>query len=53
MPELGADPNHKNLFVEMDWFEDTQNGAHDHRPTDAAIQMVVDAFDAAPLVNPD
>jgi len=53
LPALGADPNHKNLFLEIDWFDDGLDAPHSHRPTPAAIQMVVDAFAAAPLMNPD
>jgi hypothetical protein len=50
---LGANPNRKTLFVEMDWFDDNIDGAHSHRPSDVSVQMFVDAFAVAPVYNPD
>jgi len=42
----GADPEHKDLYVELD-------AMVGFAPTVAALQSVVDAFAAAPLANPD
>lgn len=54
LPALGANPLHKDIFLEYDWFDDS-NGctAHTHRPTAAQISSVTAAFAAAPLSNPD
>src|SRR5262249_50502569 len=50
-----ADPNHKDLFVEVGWMDN-------HRPdpqalnqpaTTVAVQSVTAAFAAAPVTNPD
>ncbi|MBL8950548.1 MAG: thrombospondin type 3 repeat-containing protein [Myxococcaceae bacterium] len=48
-PELllpGADPQHKDLYVEIDWMEL-------HQPLTAALQAVEAAFANAPVTNPD
>jgi uncharacterized repeat protein (TIGR01451 family) len=45
-PTLGANPCRKNLFVEVDYMK-AQN--HDHRPSQAAIDEIVAAYDAAPV----
>jgi uncharacterized repeat protein (TIGR01451 family) len=42
-PSLGADPNRKDIYVEVDWMEDEN---HSHKPDPAAIQKIVEAFDA-------
>jgi len=47
---LGANPRHKDLFVEVDYM--TGEG-HSHRPDTNAIQQVVQAFAEAPVENPD
>ncbi|HZM83379.1 MAG TPA: hypothetical protein VFC19_47295 [Candidatus Limnocylindrales bacterium] len=41
LPRLGADPNHKDLFLELDWIA----GSNPSRP---AIHAIVAAFAAAP-----
>jgi NHL repeat len=47
LPAMGADPMHKDVFVEIDWMSN-------HHLDDAAIQKVVSAFAAAPAGgNPD
>ncbi|PXX61047.1 hypothetical protein DFR70_109238 [Nocardia tenerifensis] len=46
LPTMGADPNHKDIFVEMDYM----NG---RLPTAAALDRVVAVFAAAPVTNPD
>ncbi|MFC1921741.1 choice-of-anchor L domain-containing protein [Chloroflexota bacterium] len=52
LPAMGADPLHKDIFVEADWMGDPGDG-HDHSPDPDAIQEIVDAFDNAPVSNPD
>jgi hypothetical protein len=46
LPAMGADPDHKDIFVEVDYMTG-------HQPNAAAMQMVVDAFNTAPVNNPD
>ena len=41
LPAMGADPNVRNIFVQLDWMADS---CHSHRPSFAAIKKVVDAF---------
>jgi hypothetical protein len=50
LPAMGADPERKDVFVEVDWME--QPG-HSHRPDPAAIAAAVQAFADAPVPNPD
>jgi hypothetical protein len=52
LPAMGADPQHKDIFVEIDWMGDPGDG-HDHAPDPDAIQEIVDAFNNAPVSNPD
>lgn len=60
LPALGANPEHKDIFVEVDAFDCSAGGdcamsdAHSHVPMPGAIQDVVDAFANATTVgNPD
>lgn len=60
LPALGADPDHKDLFIEVDFFDCSIAGAdcgvgdaHSHRPQANAINTVAASFAAAPLMNPD
>uniref|UniRef100_Q01X81 Conserved repeat domain n=1 Tax=Solibacter usitatus (strain Ellin6076) TaxID=234267 RepID=Q01X81_SOLUE len=59
LPALGANPNHKDLFVEVDYMDcavsggDCGSNAHSHRPKDAAINAVIAAFANANVTNPD
>lgn len=55
---MGADPDHKDIFVEIDWMEVPCDGlfcfrSHSHRPKENAIARVVEAFARAPVDNPD
>ena len=52
---MGASPLHKNLFMEFDWFNDSNDGcgAHSHRPTATQIGAFHTAFRNAPVSNPD
>jgi hypothetical protein len=50
LPGLGADPLHKDIFLEIDWMDAND---HSHRPKDAALQIIIDAFANAPVDNPN
>ncbi len=58
---MGADPLHKDIFVEVDYMMLPANcppgekcsTPHSHKPYDEAIQKVVDAFAKAPLYDAD
>ncbi|MBI5228120.1 thrombospondin type 3 repeat-containing protein [Candidatus Micrarchaeota archaeon] len=41
LPSMGADPLKKDLFLEIDWMENT---THSHKPEDEALQVVVNSF---------
>jgi hypothetical protein len=43
---VGADPNHANLYLEVDWLQY-------HMPQQGAMNLVIAAFAAAPTANPD
>ena len=51
LPMLGADWEHKDVFVEIDYMG--SSGAHDHKPQQTAINDVIQAFRNAPVNNPD
>jgi uncharacterized repeat protein (TIGR01451 family) len=60
LPALGANPNHKDIFVEIDWMDCAVAGGdcaagdtHNHQPKAAAVAAVVAAFANAPVLNPD
>ncbi|MFP4501095.1 MAG: hypothetical protein ACLFTT_08860 [Candidatus Hydrogenedentota bacterium] len=46
LPELGADPMRKDLFVEVDWMLDTT-------PNNGIWANIEDTFDRAPILNSD
>ncbi|MCM6776393.1 M66 family metalloprotease [Nocardia sp. CDC159] len=46
LPAMGANPRHKDIFVEMDYM----NG---RLPSGPALDRIVDVFAAAPVANPD
>jgi len=48
-PPFNANPNHKDIFVEIDYFE----GEHSHKPDIAVLRLVAEAFRDAPVTNPD
>lgn len=58
---MGADPNHKDLFVEVDWLtkddlkigEINLKGGFNARPSAAAAKRVTDAFNHFPVPNHD
>src|SRR4029077_3971455 len=49
-PAMGADPRRKDLFLELDYLAASD---HAHKPLQAAIQRVVQAFTTAPIGNAD
>ena len=46
LPAMGADPDHKDIFIEVDHMPG-------HRMDDAQIDAVTQAFKTAPVANPD
>jgi hypothetical protein len=60
LPAMGADPQHKDVFVEIDYMVEEETcqfgfcfGGHSHQPKPEALQIVIDAFHNAPVANPD
>ena len=60
LPALGANPNRKDIFLEIDYMDCTVAGGdcpagdtHSHRPKLAAVDAVIAAFANAPVTNPD
>ena len=62
LPALGANPRHKDIFIEYDWFEDSIGtgsgtcgsvGPHSHRPSQESLDIVTNLFASAPIENPD
>ena len=56
----GADPEHKDIYVEIDYFDCSVPGGdcsgtdtHNHRPDDCVLNKVKNAFANAPISNPD
>ncbi|GIK15128.1 MAG: hypothetical protein BroJett003_00920 [Planctomycetota bacterium] len=52
LPRLGANPVRKDIFLEIDWTDDSSGGMHSHRPRPESIDMIVEAFANAPVANP-
>lgn len=51
---FGVNPVHKDILLEYDWMDDATGCAeHSHRPDDAMLAIVRDAFAAASVQNPD
>jgi len=49
LPGMGANPMHKDLFVQLDWM----NGTYNQKPNPKAIAKIIKAFKSAPEPNPD
>ncbi len=50
---MGASPVRQDLFVEVDWFDESQGGPfHSHRPTAAVVASITGAFAGSPVANP-
>lgn len=45
LPAMGANPNVKDIFIEIDWMV---AGTHSHKPKQAALDKIIAAFQAAP-----
>jgi len=52
LPSFGADPLHKDLFIEADYMVHP-TGGEDHLPSQAALDNAVAVFNNAPVSNPD
>ena len=53
LPAMGASPVRKDIFVEVDWMNDSDEcGPHSHRPSASAVAAVESAFADSPVVNP-
>lgn len=50
MRALHASPNHRDVFVEVDYMSDD---GHSDRPPTKALRQVISAFGKAPVTNPD
>jgi hypothetical protein len=55
LPAMGANPLHKDLFIEADWYSTSRNcsSTYSTRVTDYEYGRVRDSFAAAPITNPD
>ena len=53
LPAMGADPNHKDIFVEIDYMVLAGAAGHTHKPKSDALQTVINSFNNAPVSNPD
>jgi len=60
LPALGANPNRKDIFLEIDFMNCAVAGGdcpagdtHSHQPKMAAVNAVIAAFANAPVTNPD
>jgi WD40 repeat protein len=58
LPGMGADSNHKDVFLEIDYMDCAEGGCspgdtHNHRPLQQALTAIVQAFQNAPVANPD
>jgi len=54
LPALGASPVRKDIFVEVDWYDDSLDcAAHSHRITPAAASLATAMFANAAVTNPD
>ncbi|HYQ02996.1 MAG TPA: hypothetical protein VER96_30195 [Polyangiaceae bacterium] len=54
LAKMGTNPLHKDILIEYDWFDDSDEcAAHSHRPTPAALGTISATFAASPVRNPD
>ena len=61
LPKMGATPDHKDLFVEVDWMQDAGGrcfweycwGENSFAPNQDALEDVRAAFAGSPVTNPD
>jgi hypothetical protein len=50
---MGANPMHKDLFLEIDWLKPDFDAHHNFAPNATALQDFSDIFGNSPLTNPD
>lgn len=60
LPAMGATPDHKDLFLEVDWMKEDPGfcalvcfGGHSHEPPGRLKELMIEIFDIAPVSNPD
>lgn len=53
LPAMGAHPWHADIFVEIDYMAAGPGETETHQPNQAAIDMIVESFNKAPVNNPD
>ena len=53
LPAMGADPLHKDIFVEIDWMEASEFETESHKPCINGLDSVIASFARAPVKNPD
>lgn len=56
LARFGADPRHKDMFLEVDWLSPRYSGypvAWDVRPFRESLAKLTDIFATAPVANPD
>jgi hypothetical protein len=53
LPKLGANKNHKDIFIAYAWMVASASETKSHQPPAAVLKMVTDAFANAPVTNPD
>ena len=53
LPAMGADSQHKDVFIEIDYMVEPGPTGHTHKPKANALQIFIDAFENAPVSNPD
>jgi hypothetical protein len=53
LPGMGANPRHKDIFVEADYYMNYGANSESLAPDPQSVSAVVNAFAAAPVTNPD
>lgn len=55
LPSMGADPRHKDIFIQADYMATAYvpSGDHTHKLKLSALAQDVAAFETAPVLNPD
>jgi hypothetical protein len=53
LPAMGADPQHKDIFIHVDWMGQAAGYVDYSTPKLRSMKMVQDAFAKAPVENPD
>ena len=53
LPAMGADPNHKDIFVHVDWMLPNPKTDTVLQPKAAALRLAIKTFNNAPVQNPD